>query len=87
MDFENEIVELKRRVGDLEGAMNVLAGRLGSLRPELLAQGEASTRRFDSVDASIDRIVTRLDTVNAQVWSLRDDLPAMLANAVRRQAE
>lgn len=84
MDVEAEIHDLKRRVGDLEGAVNVLAGQIGRVHPEMIAQGEAAARRFDTVDGAIERVVARLDAVNTQVWSLRDDLPVLLADALRR---
>jgi hypothetical protein len=32
------------------------------------------------------RIVSRLDTVNTQVWSLRDDLPMLLRRAMQTRS-
>lgn len=82
MDVESEIRELKRRVGDLEGAVNVLTGQFGKVHPEVIALGEVAARRFDTVDRAIERMVARLDTVNTQVWALRDDLPELFASAI-----
>jgi len=82
MDVEAEIINLKRRVGDLEGAVNVLAGQLGSVHPELSHLSEGTMKRLDAVAATMDRVVSRLDTMNTQVWSLRDDLPALMADAL-----
>lgn len=87
MDVEAEIQDLKRRVGDLEGAVNVLAGQFGRVHPEVIAQGEASARQLVGVTAAIERMMERLDTVNTQVWSLRDELPDIVATAVRRMQD
>lgn len=84
MDVEREIQDLKRRVGDLEGAINVLAGQFGSLQPELVGFKEATRGRFDTLDDVLGRIGSRLDTVNTQVWSLRDDFPVLMAEAMRK---
>lgn len=84
MDVEFEIAELKRRVGDLEGAVNVLTGQMSKVHPELVALTDATGRRFDRLDGLIDRAVSRLDTLNTQVWSLREDLPSLVTQAVSR---
>lgn len=84
MDIEFEIRDLKRRVGDLEGAVSVLAGRVQAASPELEALRHQSGSRFDSIDTQMKQVVTRLDTLNSQTWSLRDDLPALIAEALAR---
>jgi hypothetical protein len=83
MDIENEIIELKRRVGDLEGAVNVLAGQVGKVHPDLVALGAATGRRFDKVEDMVGRVANRLDTLNTQLWSLRDDMPDLVASAIK----
>jgi hypothetical protein len=83
MNIEAEIDELKRRVGDLEGAVNVLAGQLGKVHPQLSQHQQRTEERFDRIDGLVGQVVGRLDTVNAQVWSLRDDLPDLLRTALR----
>ena len=87
MDIETEINDLKRRVGDLEGAVNVLAGQLGKVHPELVAMGDRTIQRFDAMEGLMNRAVNRLDTVNTQVWSLRDDLQHLVAAAMRQSRE
>jgi len=84
MDVEHEINQLKRRVSDLEGAVNVLAGELRNVRPDLERLRETTNERFDGVDQGVTRMVNRLDTLNTQVWSLRDDLVDLVGNAVMR---
>ena len=82
MNFEAELEHLKRRVDDLEGAVSVLSGYLRSGHPELLALKGETSRRFDLADSQMARIVQRLDFMNTQVWSLRDDLPSLLRQAI-----
>ena len=48
MDVEREIHDLKRRVGDLEGAMNVLNGNVGQLHPGLTTLTSSSAMLFFS---------------------------------------
>jgi hypothetical protein len=81
MDIEAELKHLKRRVDDLEGVVNDLAGQVRAVHPELLALKSETTRRFDVADGHMARIVHRLDSVNTQVWSLRDDLPLLIRRA------
>lgn len=82
MDIDTEIENLKRRVIDLEVAVHALSGQFRSLQPELQALKAEATRGFDATDIKMDRIVQRLDTMNTQVWSLRDDLPVLLRQAL-----
>lgn len=84
MDYESEINDLKRRVGDLEGAISVITGQLRLVHPELLTLKRQTSERFDAVDTAMSRMVGRLDTMNTQVWSLRDDLPTIVGEAVRK---
>ncbi len=83
MDIEAEIRDLKRRVGDLEGAVSVLTGQFSKVHPDLLSLTTTTAARFDRVDDQVGRLVERLDLVNTQVWSLRDDLPELIAQAMR----
>ena len=80
--MEAEVLQLKRRVGDLEGAVNVLAGQVQAAQPGLAALKAETMRRFDAADGQMGRIVQRLDAMNTQVWSLRDDLPLLLRKAL-----
>jgi hypothetical protein len=82
MDIETEIQDLKRRVGDLEGAVNVLTGQLRDIHPNLVTLQSQTTQRFDTVESLMGRIVSRLDDVNLQVWSLRDDFPVLVSEAL-----
>lgn len=84
MDIELEIRDLKRRVGDLEGAVNVLASRARPQEAEIQALRAHCAERFDGIDSVMQQVMKRLDTLNTQTWSLRDDLPALIADALRR---
>ena len=87
MDIVIEIENLKRRVGDLEGAVNVLTRQLGKVHPDLVSLTETTLKRFDNVENLINRAVTRLDSVNSQVWSLRDDFPHVITAAIKAARE
>jgi hypothetical protein len=77
MDIEAELNVLKRRMDAVEEIVNILAGQFRALQPEIAALASETVRRFDAADSLMARIVNRLDTVNTQVWSLRDDLPLL----------
>lgn len=85
MDIEAELKHLKRRVDDLEGVVNELTSQVRSIHPELIALKSETARRFDVADGQMARIVNRLDTVNTQVWSLRDDLPLLFRRALEER--
>ena len=82
MDLGRELQDLKRRVADLEGAVNALFSQFRNIQPELAAIRSEATQRFDASRANIDRVVQRLDTMNTQIWSLRDDLPHIVGEAL-----
>lgn len=84
MDLEREILELKRRVGDLEGTLNVVTGQMGRLHPEIKDINESARLRFDGLEGIMERIFSRLETMNTQVWALRDDMPALLVEALAK---
>lgn len=83
MDVEREIQELKRRVGDLEGAVSVLSGQVGKVHPDLQAHSQNSVKRFDRIEELMTKVSGRIDLLNSQVWSLRDDLLSLVADAIR----
>lgn len=87
MDVEAEIKELKRRIANLEGAVSVLAGHVGGLQPDLQTLKDISVDRFTKIEEAMSRFVNRLDTMNTQIWSLRDDFPELIGNALRRTRE
>jgi hypothetical protein len=84
MDIQDEISELKRRVGDLEGAVSVLTGQLRRVHPDLVALQLQTASSFDKVEGLMLRLVVRMDTMGTHVWSLRDDLPALIADALTK---
>mgnify|MGYP001409390412 CR=1 FL=1 len=78
MDVMAEIDNLKRRVGDLEGAFNVLSGRFGMMQPELNDLKRQNNDGFERVDGALRQLASRLETINTHVWGLRDDLPNLI---------
>lgn len=87
MDVETELRDLERRVRNLEGALNVLAGQVGALHPDLRSLKDLSVDRFTKIEDAMSRFVNRLDTMNTQIWSLRDDFPEMIGMAMQRSRE
>jgi hypothetical protein len=55
---------------------------MGSIHPEIVTLGETAMKRFDLIAVAMDRLVGRLDSMNTQVWSLRDDMPTLMADAL-----
>jgi hypothetical protein len=84
---ELELQDLRRRIGKLEGALDILSSQLGAMTPGIDRLGTTTRTRFDTLDATLHRVVGRLDTMNTQVWSLRDDLPDLLATALRKSRQ
>jgi chromosome segregation ATPase len=89
MDVEVEIRELKRRVGDLEGAFRVLTGQLRNVHPELQTFRLETDRHFQQFASVLNRLDERLESflsrarqVELQVWTLRDDVPEMVRVAL-----
>ena len=85
MDVEAEIRDLKRRVGDLEGAFSVLTGQIRNVQPDLQdfrTETQVSFERFGTVlsglDGKLESFLRRMDRVELQVWSIRDDLPELV---------
>ena len=93
MDVEAEIRDLKRRVGDLEGAYSVLTGQVRDLQPDLRTFRAESLDNFERFRRVLDRVDTRLDDVGKrmqqmelQVWSIRDDLPELVREGIQTVA-
>lgn len=84
MDIESEIKELKRRVDGLEGVVSVLSGHLAKVHPEVVTLKVGTIDRFDKVEDLVGKVIARVDMLNTQVWSLRDDLPEILEAAMNK---
>lgn len=87
MDFETEIRDLKRRVANLEGAVTLLSGQFSQIHPELAGFRSDTVKRLEATESEVHRLVERLDTINTQVWSLRDDMPVLLRDALDAWAD
>ncbi len=74
MDVESDNIDLKRRIGDLEGADE----KLGSVHPEIVALSPATGKRFEREEQAAGHTSEHLDDVSGPVWSLRDDFPELL---------
>ena len=82
MDEDTEIGHLKRRLTDLEGTVKVLTGQLGNRHLELVGLVETTIKGLELVSTTMDRLTGRLDSINTQIWSLRDDMPVLIADSL-----
>jgi hypothetical protein len=69
MNIEAEIRELKRRVGELEGSFGFLTQQIKAVHKDLLA--------FQT------KTELRLDRLETEVRSLRQDMPGIVGSAMR----
>jgi hypothetical protein len=76
MDVEAEIRDLKRRVGELEGAFGFLTQQVQGVHRDLLGFQQQTNQRFDKVEADIRG-------VKGDVASLRKDLPSVVGDVMR----
>jgi predicted nuclease with TOPRIM domain len=90
MDVEAEILDLKRRVGELEGGFGFLTQQVQGVHRDLLGFQQQTNRRFDKVDERLDRVEGRLgrvegrlDRVEAEVRQLREELPTVVGDVMR----
>ena len=83
MDIEQEFRDLRQRVGDLEGVIGALNGQVGQIQPDVMNLGAVMRTRFDTCDGTLQKALARLDLMNTQIWSLRDDMPVFIADAIR----
>lgn len=90
MDVEAEILDLKRRVGELEGGFGFLTQQVQGVRRDLLGFQKQTNRRFDAIDGKLGRVEGRLDRVETEVRgvkadlaSLREELPTVVGDVMR----
>jgi hypothetical protein len=72
MNIEAEIRELKRRVGEIEGSFGFLTQQIKAVHKDLLA--------FQT------KTELRLDRLETEVRSLRQDMPGIVGSAMRPAA-
>lgn len=82
MEIETEIDDLKRRVCDLEGAGHLFRCQSGDVPADLLTLKVEIAAGLQRLEAAVVRAIGRIDTINTQVWSLRDDLPELIDKAL-----
>lgn len=87
MNVEAEIRDLKRRVGELEGAFGFLTQQLKSVHRDLLAFQEETSQSFQAVDRRFDGVDSRLDRVEKEIRDFRRDLPGIVGSAMREALE
>ena len=97
MDVEAEILDLKRRVGELEGGFGFLTQQVQGVHRDLLGFQQQTNRRFDAIDDRFDSIDGRLERIDgridrtdgrmgqleAEVRQLREELPTIVGDTMR----
>ena len=93
MDYDAEIRDLKRRVGELEGGFGFLTNQVRDVHRDLLGFQQAAEQRFDGVDQRFDGVDRKLDGVDRRLDGLNqkvdrldakvDALPHALAQTMR----
>jgi hypothetical protein len=87
MDVEAEILDLKRRVGELEGSFGFLTEQVKGVHKDLLRFEQKTYRklqehdtRFNRLDAKIDAVERKIDV---KVDGLAKALPVIMADTMR----
>jgi predicted nucleic acid-binding Zn-ribbon protein len=83
MNIEAEIRDLKRRVSELEGSFEFLTQQIKAVHKDLLAFQAQTEQRFANNHGRFDTIDGRLDRLERDVRGLREDMPGIVASAVR----
>ena len=86
MDYDAEIRDLKRRVGELEGGFGFLTNQVRDVHRDLLGFQQATEQRFDSVDRRFDKLDQKVDRLDGRMENLDakvDALPHALAETMR----
>ena len=63
MDYDAEIRDLKRRVGELEGGFGFLTNQVRDVHRDLLGFQQATEQRFDGLENRMDRIEGKVDAL------------------------
>ena len=83
MDVENEIRDLKRRVGEIEGSQDFLTQQLKGVHRDLLAFPAASKQEFERVHRHLRDHDGRFGRLQDDIRGLRTDMPRIVASAMR----
>jgi hypothetical protein len=83
MNVEAEIRDLKRRVGELEGAFGFLTQQVKGVHKDLLAFQQKTEEGFDGMNRRLDKMDGRLDLLERGQRALRNELPKIVGDAVR----
>ena len=64
MDYDAEIRDLKRRVGELEGGFGFLTNQVRDVHRDLLGFQQAAEQRFDGIDERFDSVDQKFNGVD-----------------------
>lgn len=80
MNVEAEILDLKRRVGELEGSFGFLTQQVRAVHKDLLEFQAKTEQRFDRLDSKVDAVDRKIDH---KIDGLTKALPGIVGDAVR----
>ncbi|HKC32696.1 MAG TPA: hypothetical protein VKC16_04490 [Xanthobacteraceae bacterium] len=83
MDVEAEIRDLKRRVSEIEGSFGFLTEQIKGVHKDLLAFEAKMDQRSNKIDGRFDTVDGRLDRVERGIRGLREEMPAIVGDAMR----
>ena len=63
MDYDAEIRDLKRRVGELEGGFGFLTNQVRDVHRDLLGFQQSTEQRFDGLENRMDRLEGKVDAL------------------------
>ena len=74
---------MKRRVSEFEGSFGFLTDQIRGVHRDLLSFQTETEHRFTKVDERFDQADGRLERVERGVRGLREEMPAILSDAMR----
>ena len=83
INVEQEIRELKARLDKHDTTLAQLTGQFEFISGQLNAMQRFMHAKFDAIDKRFDGMDKRFDKIESDVGTLREDLPGIVAEAVR----
>ena len=83
LNVEQEIRELKARLDKHDTTLAQLTGQFEFISGQLNAMQRFMHAKFDAIDKRFDGMDKRFDKIKSDVGTLREDLPGVVAEAVR----
>jgi hypothetical protein len=79
MNVEAEILDLKRRVSEIEGSFGFPTQQVQNVHKELLTFEEKTEQRFDRLESKVDALDRKVDT---KIDGLAKSLPGIISDTM-----